>query len=298
MQRELLEQILALTPTQVGLFATRQAAEGGITNSMLDNAAARGWILRTRRGVWAIAGLPPSPWRDIYAAALAAGPGAAISHTSAATIQRLHGVAPGQIELTVPYEMNRRLQGVRTHRSKTIAPSDLVARHGVAVTTPVRTLIDLAPRFSGPLLGEIIDEGTISRLWTPESIVARLDQLHGSVAGRTNLSRALAVRAGEGHPDSRLEQRVFRVVKGVYPDYTLHHREYLDGQFIEIDIAWVREKIAGEVEGWATRKASRIKFERSCRRENILGRHGWRIVHFTHQMDDRTIVAQLAPLFG
>jgi hypothetical protein len=45
----------------------------------------------------------------------------------------------------------------------------------------------------------------------------------------------------------------------------------------------------------SVRAKSRTKFTRDRIRQNVLGGHGWRIVHFTADMDDRTIAAQVVP---
>ncbi len=293
----LITQVLALASTQLGLFSVRQARQLGISNSAIDRAVARGWIRRERYGVYAIAGLPPSRWRPTYAAALAAGPDAIISHGSAAAVHSFYGVIDRQIELTVPWPMVRQLAGVRTHRSKTLLPGDIDRRHGLLVTSPIRTLLDLAPRFRDPLLGSIVDEGAISRLWTPEQVEARIALFRAHPAGLAELRRLLALRTDECHPDSRLEQRVIRVVKPLFPGYALQHPVTLDGHVFLLDIAWPAQKIDGEVEGMTTRAKSLSKFDHTLQRENILTRHGWRVVHFTAAMDDATIVAQLAPYF-
>jgi hypothetical protein len=221
-----------------------------------------------------------------------------VSHTTAAAMHRFHGVLADGIELTVRYPARRGLQGVRIHRSKSLRDEDTQDFHGMRVTTPMRTLLDLADRFHDPLLGLIVDEGALTRLWTPESVAARLGDDRRGVPGITELRRILEPRLGEGNPDSRLEQRVIRVVKRWAPGYTLHHRVVFDGVVIEMDLAWVAEKIDGEVDGMWIRKMSRTKFERERRRENILAAHGWRIVHFTDKMDDETLIAQVAPLLG
>jgi hypothetical protein len=298
MRRDVLVQLLALAATQLGLFSIRQAHALGVTNSMLDHAVACGWIRRERMGVFLVAGTQPSPWRAALAAALAGGPVSAISLTSAATFHRMYGVAADRPELTVPYGVSLKLTGVTVHRSRTLLPGDVEQRHGVNVTTPVRTVIDLAARLHDPLLGKIVDEGTISRLWTPEQLSARLDQLHTGVPGRGELARVLAVRLGEGNLDSQLEQRVLRVIKPVFPGYVLHPHVTIDGQVFDMDIAWFSEKVDGEVDGLAPRKNSQSKLLRTSLRANFLAAHGWRIVHFTHGMEDRTILAQLAPFLG
>jgi hypothetical protein len=210
----------------------------------------------------------------------------------------VYGIVVDHPELMVPWGISRELSGVEIHRSRTLAPGDLQTRRGVLVTTPVRTIVDLAARIHEPLLGTIVDEGTISRLWTPEKIMARLDQLGRGVPGRAELAGVLSRRLGEGQPDSRLEQRIFRIVMPVFPGYTLHHRVMLEGQIFDMDIAWLHERIDGEVDGFAARSGNRSKFESSARRANILSRHGWRVVHLTHQMDGNELIAQLAPYFS
>ena len=297
MQTPQINQILSLASLQFGLFTAEQVEQFGVTRSMLQNAVARGWLRHERRGVFSVAGRPRSPWQPVYAAALAAGPPAMISCSSAAAINSIPLIAMTNIELTVPSPMYRKLDGVRFHQSRTLLPDDAQIRHGVSITTPVRTLIDLAPRFDEGFLGKVVDEGTISRLWTPERISSRSDLLPRGVPGLRKLERQLALRYHEGRPDSPLEQRILRVVKWVFPGYVTHHQEVLEGEVIDMDIAWIQERIDGEIDGLTTRASSRTKFERTSRRENILQAHGWRIVHLTHGMNDETLIAQLAPFF-
>jgi hypothetical protein len=296
--RVVLNRLLAIASAQNCLITGEQAASAGATPAMMGAAVDRGWFRRERRGVFVLAGAPPSRWRPVVAAVLAGGPDVVVSHTTAAAVHHFYGIHADEIELMVPRALRRHLEGVRIHRSATLQPSDVERRNGVAVTSPVRTVIDLAGRFEQPLLGKILDEGAIARLWTAERILARMDDSQRGVAGAADLRVLLAERLGEGNPDSPLERRVVRVLKRVAPGYALHHRVVLDGEVIEMDIAWVDQKIDGEVDGMAVRNGSRNKFERQCRRGNILAAHGWSIVHFTDKMDDRTLIAQVAPLLG
>ena len=298
MEHAAIDRLLALAATQDSLVTVRQAASLDITPTMLRGALDRGWIDRQRRGVLVVAGARPSRWRPVVAAALAAGPNAVVSHTTAAELHAIHGVLARGIELTIPGTERRNLHGVTIHQTTTLRPEDVRERNGLRVTSPVRTLIDVADRFPDPFLGLIVDEGAIARLWTPEAIFSRLGDISRGVAGASELRRLLDLRLGEGYPDSKLEQRVIRVVKRVAAGYTVHYRVVFDGEVIEMDIAWVAEKIDGEVDGMRTRVMSRAKFEHERRRANILAAHGWRIVHFTDKMDDQTLIAQIAPLLG
>jgi len=230
------------------------------------------------------------------AAALAAGPDAVVSHRSAAVLHRFHGIVADTPELVFPHRCRRQLHDVLVHRSRTLEPVDSTVVDGLRVTTPVRTVIDLAPMVGDYLLGLILDEGAISRLWTAEQVQARLEQL--ASPGRTGVNRLrslLALRLDEGHPHSRLEQRVWRVLRRAsVPEFKVQHAETIEGQRIEMDLCWRDLKIDGEVDGLAVRR-SRTKFEHLSRRENLLGRNGWRIVHFTAQMTDRELVAEIEP---
>ena len=80
MDRTALDALFDLASRQHGLVSSRQMAQLGITERSIRTAVERGWLRRERRGVFAVAGLPPSKWRQVAAAALAAGPDAVISH--------------------------------------------------------------------------------------------------------------------------------------------------------------------------------------------------------------------------
>jgi hypothetical protein len=77
----------------------------------------------------------------------------------------------------------------------------------------------------------------------------------------------------------------------------VHLVVFLEGQAVEMDIAWTEHRIDGEADGFAVRKASRSKFDGDRERRNLLTRHNWRQVHFTSTMSDRTILSQVVPLF-
>lgn len=290
-----LQPLVAIASGQFGMFSLRQASDVGVSRDALRKAAVRGWVSPVRRGVYAFAGVAPTRWQAVYAAALAAGSSAVISHTSAATVHSLYGVAPVGIELTVPNAEARRLAGVTIHRSTTLRRGDVDFRNRAAVTTPVRTVIDLAPRFHEPLLGKIVDEGSICRLWTPETLMARIDRLPKETPGLAELRSVLQARTGEGHPDSVLEQRIIRVVRRHFSGFQIHAQVTVGGEVFIVDIAWLDRKVAAEIDGLAVRTTSLSKFDHVLRRDNKLRRNGWRVVHLTAGMREAEIVAELVP---
>jgi very-short-patch-repair endonuclease len=295
MERATLDRLLTVASSQLGLFTIRQAASVGVTRQMVRAAVVRGWIRQERRGVYAVSGVPSSHWQRVYAAALAAGPPLMVSHSSAAIRHPLFGIAAEGIELTVPGNIHRRIHGVTVHRSSTVLPGDVQYRDGIAMTTPVRTLIDLAERLSAPLLGRVVDEGAVSRLFTAEMVMARLDRYGLSAPGHAELRRVVQTRLNEGQPDSVLEQRMLRIVNRHFLNAQPHHQVLIDGQIYVLDIAWPSIKLDAEVEGWAVRAGSLSKFDRALRRDNALRRHGWQVVYLTARMNEDDVVAELSP---
>jgi hypothetical protein len=189
------------------------------------------------------------------------------------------------------------MAGVRIHRSIGLGHGDVVDRRGVQVTSPVRTLIDVASTTSDYLLPRIMDEGTISRLWTAEQIAGRLEEFSVGPRGGRRLGKLLTERMDEANPDSPLEQRVIRVIKPWLPPFKVHHRIELAGRIVELDVAWPQHQIGAEIDGRTVRVASRTKFDSDRVRSNLLETCGWRVVHLTSTMDDLTLLAQLIPLF-
>ncbi len=71
-------------------------------------------------------------------------PQAVFSHETALTLYNLSDANPAHIHLTVPPHFRRRLSaGVVIHRG-VIPPKDWEERDGCRVTTPLRTLVDIA----------------------------------------------------------------------------------------------------------------------------------------------------------
>jgi len=85
---------------------------------------------------------------------------------------------------------------------------------------------------------------------------------------------------------------VIRVLKGHVPPFVVHYHITLEGTDIEMDIAWPEHKVDGEVEGRWVRATSKTKFDRDKRRANLLAAYGWRLVYFTSEMSDKTILAE------
>jgi Transcriptional regulator, AbiEi antitoxin len=275
-----------LAARQQGLFSVTQAKQIGVSNAQLLRAEAAGQLRRARRGVYATAGVPATRSEHIIGAALAVGPDAVVSHSSAAAMHRFEfgGQEVGDgVELTVQRGSGVRLPGVVVHRAVDLKPQDVVRERGVLVTSTCRTLVDISGRL-GPLLAErLLDEGLIARRWTVPQLQECLYRARQNVPGREFLERLLQVRGSDKSADSVLEAKAFRALAPLRP-FEVHFTLVFGASVYVLDAAWPECKVGVEIIGRAHRLASLSAFDRERRKLNALGVAGWKICHLTAAM--------------
>ena len=129
---------------QHGVVTAAQMVEAGIDRDGIAWRVRTGRLHRLHRGVYAV-GHRSLSWRGRWlAAVLAAGDGAVLSHTSAAALWQFLRPVPGPVHVTVAAAVRRRPRpGLRLHRSRTLTSQEITHRHGIAVTTPARTISDI-----------------------------------------------------------------------------------------------------------------------------------------------------------
>lgn len=285
--------LVGLASSQHGVVLTRQLGRLGFGRNVVARMRRQGLLVPVRHGAFVVGRSTPSEWQAVVAAVLSV-EGSVISHATAARLHALDGIAHGSmIELSVPHPRRPRLAGVVVHRTKLLA-EDVQLYRAVPVTTPARTIIDMAGRLNEDVLARVIDEGCIARRWTPASILSALERL-GWHTGAPVLRDLLQSRIGEPAADSILETRVIRALSCLGP-FETHFHLVLAGELLILDMAWPAFRVAAECDGWSVRSRSRAKFDRDRRRDNLLAAHGWSVAHLTSAMSDdemRTAVCRL-----
>jgi hypothetical protein len=114
---------------QSRIVGRRQAVRYGVSRAAVARRTKSGAWQRLHRGTYAtFSGVPPREAR-LWAALLRAGPGAVLSHETAAEVHRLIDKPAPKIHVTVPAERNpaRRspIRGVVIHRSRNVASEPL-----------------------------------------------------------------------------------------------------------------------------------------------------------------------------
>ncbi len=290
--------VIRLAEAQRGVVIRRQLRSLGVSPSVEARMVATGWLRQIRPRAYAIAGRSPSGWDDAVAASFLAGPGAALSHATAAAIHGLPGLAaPTVPELSVPLPRHPRVAGVVLHRVGCLDPPDIDRRGGVVLTSRVRTVCDLANRLNPALLARVVDEGCVSGWWTPEELADCVNRTgRRGRPGSQTLSDVLRMRTGEPAVESMLELRAVRALAPFGP-FVTQFQLVLEGEVLVLDIAWPAWKVGVEVDGWSVRSKSFGKFTHGRHRDNLLLAHGWRVAHLTAAMDDTTMRRDVLRLF-
>jgi very-short-patch-repair endonuclease len=120
------------------------------------------------------------------AAVLSCGPGAVLSHGSAAALLGIGSEDREEIEVSVRPGWDRRRPGICVHRRRGLGPHTIGTFDDIPVTSPVQTLIDLADRHDRLTVERIVDEADRLDLLTPPMLRAALAH-HGGEPGVARL---------------------------------------------------------------------------------------------------------------
>jgi hypothetical protein len=106
-----------------------------------------------------------------------------LSHGSAAALWQLRAASTAWIDVTVPRTGRRPRDRVRVHRPRTLSEEEVSTRHGIPVTTPARTVLDLAATLKRDHLNRVLDEIEI-REPADHPVLDALARAHAGHRGR------------------------------------------------------------------------------------------------------------------
>lgn len=238
---------------------------------------AAGWLRRVHRGVFAIAGVELAPRGEWMAATLACGPGAALSHQAAAALLEVKPERPRLIDVTVPSRAGRLPgEGIRLHRPRRPVPVSRV--DGIPVTTPARTLLDLAATgISRRALERAADEAERLGLCDARDLLS-IATKNLMVPGSRRLRGLLAMHeVGSTLTRSELEERFLGLCrrKGLPPPSV---NAALLG--LTVDFLWPAARLVAELDGRASHETARA-FQDDRDRDSKLTAAGFRVMRFT-----------------
>ncbi|MDP9293551.1 MAG: DUF559 domain-containing protein [Actinomycetota bacterium] len=228
-------------------------------------------MTRLHRGVYLVGPLK-APFTDAMAAVLACGDGAVLSHHAAAALYGLRPTLPAEVDVTVAGRQARHRPGIRVHRTRRLPTGEVTRRQGIPVTTPERTLRDLAAVLPPKDLKRALEQAEVQRLLT-----LPLDEQFTRHRGAKAL-RAVATRHdAPALTRSEAEIRVLALVEAARlprPAGNVRLHGY------EVDLLWRPERLVAEVDGYAFH-STRAAFERDRRRDAELQTAGYRVLRVT-----------------
>jgi predicted transcriptional regulator of viral defense system len=155
---------------QSGYFTTQQAREHGVSRQLLNHHLKQGRFEGVRRGLYRVRGFPTSQHDDIREKWMAVGAEKAIvSHESALALLELSDSIPDDVHLLDPRKHRglRRPPGVVIHTRPDDESVGTVWRAGMPITTPARTLVDVAvdlqPEQAAMAVQQALAQGLLTR---------------------------------------------------------------------------------------------------------------------------------------
>lgn len=143
-RQDLRRRLAALAGEQSGHFTAAQALSVGYSYSAQKFHVDRGNWLRVDRGLFRLPEWPVGEHEDLVRWSLWSAGRAVISHETALAVHDLGDVNPAVIHLTVPPNLRSRPpEGIRLHRGD-LPEDDIWLYEGFKITTPLRTLLDVA----------------------------------------------------------------------------------------------------------------------------------------------------------
>jgi very-short-patch-repair endonuclease len=247
----------------------------GFGRRSIEHRVARGRLFPVSLGVYAVGWPALNQKRRWMAAVLAGGEGAALSHRSAAALWEI-GAEGDRIVISVRRRCELRRPGIRFHGRPSLAPDDLVLREDIPVTSPARTLVDLATELDLVALERAVNDADKRDLIDPEALREDLPRFSGAPGIRPlrHLLDKLFFRLS----DSDLEIYFRRIIKSSELPMPLTKQRV---NKFEVDFFWPDLGLVVETDGLRYHRTPSAQL-RDARRDRAHVMAGMTPLRFTH----------------
>ena len=173
-----------------------------------------------------------------------------------------------------------------------LADRDTRVLDRIPVTSPARTILDLAAVLPPHLLERVVAEAQARRLVREGDLVDQLHR-HPCRPGTPALRNLIELERGPALTRSEAERRLLRLVRAAgfrSPGTNVRVGPY------EVDFLWRAERIVVEIDGFRFH-SSRAAFERDRERDTRLIAAGYAVLRFTWRQlvsSPEAVVARLA----
>jgi hypothetical protein len=272
---------VALFARQYGVASMPQLRDLGLSGSGVRHRVATGRLHRIHRGVYGLtqSSLLPREGRWL-AAVLACGPGAVLSHRSAAALLELRPSGSANVDVTAPNRRGRPRPGISAHAGS-LHPDEVTTIRGIPCTSLARTAVDLA-EIVGRSVERYLEQAEIQHRFDLATLQSQLSR-HPTRRGVGVVAAILAELVEPRLTRSELEEGFLALVREAgLPVPEVNARLTLtDGSVIEVDFLFRSARLIVETDGRATH-ATRWAFEQDRRRDQLLRLSGFTVIRFTY----------------
>jgi hypothetical protein len=240
-----------------------------------------GALHRIHRWVYAVGHARLSVYAKAMAAVLACGPGAVLSHKSAAWLWNLGRDGRSRFDVTVPGRRLPSRPGIEVHHTSSLHPEDHGTSDGILVTSLARTLLDMA---------ETEGERTVRRAWEQAERLhlLDLDAVNGLAErsrGRRGLKPLLALIANGSGPVHDIRSDIERRLPELCRENDLPEpamNVVVAGRCV--DAYWADAKLVGQIDPYLYHH-TRVDFERDLRRDLDVREAGVEVVRIPERVE-------------
>ena len=287
--------VAALAETQHGVVSFDQLRELGVGRGAIKYWVRSGRLYPMYRGVYAVGRRTLTREGHWMAAVLACGPGAVLSHLSAAALWGLLRDNRAKVDVTVPGRTHRSTGDIVVHNVRRLHEDDRDRRDGIPVTSIARTLFDLGEAVPARRQTRAIDEADRLGLFDLREVEAVCERSFGRRGLRPMREALRTYRPMAPVTRSELERLFVELCDAAglpRPAMNL----VVAGH--EVDASWLDHRLLVEVDSFEFHQG-RAAFEADRRRDAGYQREGFRVLRVTDRRlkDDRAgVVADLRAL--
>ena len=270
--------VLALADRQHGVVALWQLLARGMAERTVGTWVSSGRLQRIHQGVFVVGHRALRREGHYLAAVLACGPGAVLSHRSAAALLDLRSSATTRIDVTVPGRVGRSRAGIRVHSGDRLVDDEVTSLSGIPCTAAARTILDLAAVLNRRGLEQLVERAERIEIFDLFQ-VSRLVVRH---RGRRGVARLRAVLSewDEDVMRCRSESEILFLKEIVACGID---RPIVNGQIglramsPEVDFHWPQHRFIVEIDSVAFHD-NPLARKRDAERDAALAEAGWEVL--------------------
>jgi very-short-patch-repair endonuclease len=285
-------EVARIAELQRGILARSQLVAAGLSPAAIKHRLRTGHLHVLYPGVYLLGRPRLEPLAAATAAVIYAGGQGVLSHHTAARMWSLFDGPESPVELSAVGTGMRSRRGLTVHRTRSLSQADVRLYMGLPVTSPARTLLDLAG---------ILDMAELEAAYAMalRRKFVRLDEISAAIARAPRRMGIATLRALLDHGEqptltrSRYERKLRALIRAADLPQPLVNTK-VEGH--EVDFFWPQHRLVLEFDGFGTH-GRRSSFETDRLRDQRLVAAGHRVLRITARQIDFTphaVIARLA----